>query len=310
MALKFQRQGRLLTFAPSIGEEALQVATSMAMDKKNDFFVPGYRVNAALLEMGVPQELLLLYWNGNEKGSKFPEHIRSLPLNITIGCQYSHASGVAYALKQQGVLGAAITFIGNGGTSEGEFYEAMNIAAVHKWPVVFCVNNNQWAISTPESESTAAATIAIKSVAVGIPGIRLDGNDVVASYEGMMEALDYARSKGPILVEFLTYRKGPHTTSDDPKIYRTKKMEEEGNAIDPIIRLKKFLANNKEIKLTPDQDQIIYDEARQMVTTSFKKMEEMNKVSIDDVFDYTYEELTQELKEQKEQCIKEHEGKK
>ena len=129
--LKLQRQGRMLTFAPSMGEEALQVATAMAMNKKKDVFCPGYRVNAALLEMGIPQEQIMLYWAGNEMGSKIPKNVRTLPLNITIGCQYSHAAGVGYALKFKKTGGVAVAFIGNGGTSEGEFYEAMNIAAVH-----------------------------------------------------------------------------------------------------------------------------------------------------------------------------------
>ena len=240
-------------------------------------------------------------------GSKIPKNVRTLPLNITIGCQYSHAAGVGYALKFKKTGGVAVAFIGNGGTSEGEFYEAMNIAAVHDWPVVFCVNNNKWAISTPESESTAAATIAAKAIAVGIPGMRLDGNDVLASYEGIEEALHHARTKGPVLVEFLTYRRGPHTTSDNPKIYRTAEMEAEGEKLDPIIRIKKYLLNDKRAIWSAEKDEAIYEEARQMVQESFKKMQKQLEVKVDEVFDYTYKELPDELAEQKELCKKENE---
>lgn len=174
---QLQRQGRMLTFAPNFGEEALQVASGMALTKE-DWFVPAFRSNATMLYLGVPMINQMQYWNGSEKGNVIPEGVNVLPINIPIGTQFSHAAGIAYAAKLTGKKIVSMSFIGNGGTAEGEFYEALNIASIWKWPVVFCVNNNQWAISTPNKYENAASTIAAKAKAAGMPGVRVDGNDL------------------------------------------------------------------------------------------------------------------------------------
>lgn len=298
---QMQRQGRMLTFVPNLGEVALQIAVGMAMDRKKDYFVPAFRSNLTMMYLGMTLEQSILYWNGNEMGSKFADDVNVLPVNIPIATQFSHAAGIGYALKLQNKKGVAVSFIGDGGTSEGEFYEAINMAAIHKWNTVFCINNNQWSISTPVHFQTAAETYASKAIALGLPAIRVDGNDPLASYEAMQEALDHARSgKGPILVEFLTYRQGPHSTSDSPRVYRTEEYEKEMLKKEPNARFRKFL---KDKKLWDDKKEAkMIEEIDAQVMEAYNKSLSMLKEELDEVFDYTYATLTEELIEQKEEA--------
>ncbi|NQZ65947.1 MAG: pyruvate dehydrogenase (acetyl-transferring) E1 component subunit alpha [Mycoplasmatales bacterium] len=299
---QLQRQGRMLTFAPNFGEEALQVATSMNF-KDGDWFVPAFRSNATMLHLGVPLRNQLIYWNGNENGSKMPEGVNVMPINIPIATQYSHAAGIAYGMKLQGKKNVAVTIIGNGGTAEGEFYEAINTASIHKWPVVFTVNNNQWSISTPNHLESGSETIAAKAVAAGIPGVRVDGNDLLASYDVMREAMDYAREgNGPILVEFITWREGPHTTSDNPRIYRTEEEEKENEKWEPFHRIEKYMVDKKILK--KEDIEKIKEEKLNFVKEEYTKSLDELDSPIDEIFDYTYEKLTPELAEQKEEAKK------
>ncbi|MCR8613288.1 MAG: pyruvate dehydrogenase (acetyl-transferring) E1 component subunit alpha [Mycoplasma sp.] len=294
---QLQRQGRMLTFAPNFGEEALQVATSLNMEKE-DWFVPAFRSNATMLHLGVPIVNQFLYWNGNERGSKMPEGVNVLPINIPIATQYSHAAGIAYGMKLAKKKNVAITFIGNGGTAEGEFYEALNIASIHKWPVVFCVNNNRWAISTPEHLENGAPTIAMKSTAVGIPGVRVDGNDLLASYDVMKEAVEYAKNgNGPILVEFVTWRQGPHTTSDNPRVYRTEEDEKEAEKLEPFHRIEKYLKDKK--IMTQEEIEKLWEDQMVVVKDAYQESLKVLDVDIDEVFDHTFEEMPKQLAEQK-----------
>ncbi|MBW0594886.1 pyruvate dehydrogenase (acetyl-transferring) E1 component subunit alpha [Mycoplasmopsis anatis] len=301
--LQLQRQGRMLTFAPNLGEEALQVATAFAMDKKKDWFLPAFRSNAAMLALGVPVLNQMLYWNGNENGAKTPTDSNVVPVNIVIASQISHCAGVAYGLKHQKTGGAAVTFIGNGGTTEGEFAEGVNFAAVQEWPAVFCVNNNQWAISTPNHLETISPTISGKAHAFGCAGVRVDGNDFLASYEVIKEAIDYAKNESkPVIVEFITWRQGPHTTSDNPRIYRTEEQEKEQEKWEPMHRFEKYL---KDIKvLTDEQREQIWEESLTKVKATYEEHLKIVNTDINDIFDYTYATLTPDLKEQKEEAIK------
>ena len=295
---QLQRQGRMLTFAPNFGEEALQVATALALEK-DDWFVPAFRSNATMLMLGVPLENQFYYWNGNEKGSKIPENVNVLPINIPIATQCSHATGIAYGMKLKNQKNVSISFIGNGGTAEGEFYEAMNIASIHKLPTVFCINNNQWAISTPNKFESGSKTLAAKATAAGIPGVRVDGNDLLASYEVIKEAVEYAKEgKGPVLVEFVTWRQGPHTTSDNPRIYRTEEQEKEAEKYEPFHRIEKYLLDNKMLS-TKEKDQI-WETKLERVKKAFVETSKNLDETLDEIFDYTYEEMPQELVEQKE----------
>lgn len=299
---QLQRQGRMLTFAPNFGEEALQVGTAMAMTKE-DWFVPAFRSNAAMLYLGVPILNQLVYWNGSERGNVMPEGVNVLPINVPIATQISHAAGIAYAQKLTGKKAIAVTFIGNGGTAEGEFYEAMNFASIWKWPVVICVNNNQWAISTRNEQENAAPTIAAKALAAGIPGIRVDGNDLLASYEAMKEATEYARSgNGPVLVEFVTWRQGVHTSSDNPRVYRTEEEEKEHEKWEPMHRIEKYMLDRKII--TEKEKEKLWEDSLEIVKKAYEQSLVGIESTIDEVFDHTYAELTPELVEQKAEAIK------
>ncbi|UTS70597.1 pyruvate dehydrogenase (acetyl-transferring) E1 component subunit alpha [Mycoplasma bradburyae] len=295
--LIWQRSGKMLTLAPNLGEEALQIATSLAMTKK-DWLVPAFRSGGLMLHRGVRPYQLMLYWNGNEKGNIFDEGVRVVPVNITIGAQYSQAAGIGYALKYNKERAAAVTFIGDGGTAEGEFYEAMNMASIHKWQTVFCVNNNQYAISTRTHLESAASDISTKAIAVNMPRVRVDGNDLLASYDAMLEAVEYARSgMGPILVEFITYRQGPHTTSDDPSVYRTKEEEAEAKKSDPIARIKKFLIAKG--LWDENKEQTMFQQIEAKIEEEYNIMLQHIKTTVDDVFDHTFATLPEDLLEQK-----------
>jgi pyruvate dehydrogenase E1 component alpha subunit len=290
----------MLTFAPVQGQEAAQIGTMAALDK-NDWISPAFREHAAMLYHNVPLENIYLYWFGNERGSRVPDDVNVLPVNIPIGSQFGHASGLAYASKLlKNNKQVAVTYIGDGGTSHGEFYEGLNFAASFDAPMIGIIQNNQWAISTPRRKATKADTLAQKAVAVGIPGIQVDGNDVLAMYAVVKEAAERARKgEGPTLIEAFTYRLGPHTTSDDPTIYRKNEEVEEWKKKDPLIRFKVYMESKgllddaKEAKLD--------EELEAIVKATFEKVEKEGPiVAVDEVFDFTYETLTDELKEQKE----------
>ena len=294
---QLQRQGRMLTFAPNFGEEALQVAVSSNIEK-GDWFAPAFRSNAIMLHLGVPLKNQLLYWNGSEKGSKMPKGVNVLPINIPIATQFSHAAGIAYAMKYKREKHIAISFVGDGGTAEGEFYEALNIASIHKLPVLFCINNNKWAISTPNKLESGSITLASKAIAAGIPSLRVDGNDFFASYDAAKEAMKYVRSgKGPVLIEFVTWREGPHTTSDNPRIYRTEAAEKKAAKWEPFNRIETYMMDKN--LLTPKQKQKLWDDALEQVKKVFNESQKEMDASIDDVFDYTYETNTPNLENQK-----------
>lgn len=294
---KYQRQGRLLSFLSSTGQEACEVAYGMLLKPGVDWFSSAYRNNAAWLAAGVPMINIMYYWSGNEIGSKMPENIKVLPVNIPIATQYSFATGLAFAEKFLKKGGVALTTTGDGGSSEGEFYEAMNFAKLHEVPAVFCVENNKYAISTPSAKATKAVTFAVKGVAVGMRNIKVDGNDFFASYAIVQEALELARKgEGPSLIEFDTYRLGAHSSSDDPNVYRPKTEYAEHAAIGPIVRLKKYLIAQK---LWTDEQQTTLDkEQKEYVKAQFKAMENNNHVPLEDVFKYTFSDMTPNLEEQ------------
>lgn len=301
-ALQYQRQGRMLTYAPNKGQEAAQVGAMAALEKQ-DWLVPAFRELNAMLYKGVTLEQIYLYWYGNEWGNHFDEGVKVLPIDVIIGSQINHAAGVAYASKILKKNEVAVATIGDGGTSHGEFYEGMNFAATYDAPLVVVIQNNQYAISTPRSKATKAATLAQKAVAFGIPGIQVDGNDVLAMYVATKAAADHARSgKGPVLIEAVTYRLGPHTTSDDPTIYRSNEEVAEWELKDPLIRFKKYLIDKG--YWTEDEDQKLDEENLQYVGDTFKLVEASGTSELEDIFKYTYAEMTPQLNEQLEEYKK------
>ncbi len=297
-AIQYQRQGRMLTYAPNRGQEAAQVGAMAALEKQ-DWLVPAFRELNAMLYKGVTLEQIYLYWYGNEWGNHFDEGVKVLPIDVIIGSQINHAAGIAYASKILKKNEVALATIGDGGTSHGEFYEGMNFAATYDVPLVVVIQNNQYAISTPRSKATRAATLAQKAVAFGIPGIQVDGNDVLAMYVATKAATDYAREgKGPVLIEAVTYRLGPHTTSDDPTIYRSNEEVAEWELKDPMIRFKKYLIDKG--YWDEEKDQQLEEENLKYVGDTFKKVETSGPSKLEDIFQYTYAEMTPQLTEQLE----------
>ena len=240
-AVSLQRTGRLGTYAVSLGQEAVSVGVASAM-RAQDVLLPSYRDNGALLWRGTKMEEILLYWGGDERGSLSSSPAHDFPFCVPVGSQAPHAAGVAYAFKLRKQARVAVCLLGDGATSKGDVYEAMNFAGVHKLPLVFVVNNNQWAISVPLKLQTAAATLAQKAIAAGFVGEQVDGNDVLAVRAAVAEAIAGAREGGgPRLIEALTYRLGDHTTADDAARYRPPTEVQQHWKEEPIARLRAYL---------------------------------------------------------------------
>ena len=217
------------------------VASVMLPD---DVLFPSYRDHSAQLLRGVTMAESLLYWGGDERGSQFSAVPNDFPNCVPIGTQVCHAAGAAYAFLLRGEPRVAVTILGDGGTSKGDFYEGMNCAGVWNAPLVIVINNNQWAISVPRSRQTIAQTLAQKAIAAGIAGLQVDGNDVIAVRQAAQEALDKARAGGgPTLIEAVTYRLGDHTTADDATRYRDSDIVKQAWDAEPVLRLRKYLTS-------------------------------------------------------------------
>jgi pyruvate dehydrogenase E1 component alpha subunit len=300
-ALKLQRQGRMGTFAPSLGQEACQVGSAFAVQKK-DWVLPYFRDLGTFMTLGLPLKNYYLYWMGNEAGMHIPPELNLLTISVPVSTHLPHAVGIAMAAKIKKQEAAVVAYFGDGATSQGDFNEALNFAGALKTPNVFICVNNQYAISLPVSKQTAATTLAQKAIAFGFAGIRVDGNDVLAMYAATKEALEKARSGGePTLIEAFTYRMGDHTTSDDASRYRTKNEVEEWAKKDPIERYKLYLKNKgiwDEVFESRAQK-----EADDLVSQAVEQAENTPPPSLDDLFIYTYknmtDDLTQELNELK-----------
>jgi pyruvate dehydrogenase E1 component alpha subunit len=240
-AIALQRTGRLGTFASCLGQEAVGVGVASAM-QADDVLLPSFREHAAQLWRGVTPEELLLYWGGDERGSDFQGPRREFPACIPVASQFPHAAGVALAMSLAAEASVAVPIGGDGATSKGEFYEALNVVGLWNLPAVFIINNNQWAISLRRREQTAARTLAQKAIAAGLPGKQVDGNDVIAVRDAVERALARARSgEGGMLIECLSYRLGDHTTADDASRYRDEEEVRAHWKQEPLLRLRNYL---------------------------------------------------------------------
>jgi len=295
-ALKLQRQGRMGTFAPSLGHEACQVGSAFALEKK-DWVFPYFRDLGMYLTLGLPLKNYYLYWMGNEEGMRIPPDLNIFTMAVPVGSQLPHAVGCALAAKIKKEKAAVLAYFGDGATSEGDFNEALNFAGVLRTPNVFICFNNQYAISTPVSRQTAAKTIAQKALAFGFAGIIVDGNDVLAMYAATKEALDKARAGGePTLIEAFTYRMGNHTTSDDASRYRTEEEVHEWAKKDPLERFKLYL-KNKGLWDESFENQV-QKEAEEVINDAIEKAENTPPPSLDDLFIYTFKEMPADLTEE------------
>lgn len=242
-AVSLQRTGRLGTFASSLGQEAVSVGLAAAM-RPEDVLLPSFREQGGQILRGVSMTELLLYWGGDERGSDFAGPRQDFPICVPVGTQVPHAAGVAFALQLRGEARVAVCVFGDGATSRGDVYEAMNFAALKALPLVFVINNNAWAISVPRARQTAAETLAQKAVAAGMPGVQVDGNDVIAVRHAVGAAIERARrGEGPTLIEALTYRLSDHTTADDASRYRDDAEVSARWKAEPIARLRHFLSD-------------------------------------------------------------------
>jgi pyruvate dehydrogenase E1 component alpha subunit len=292
-----QKQGRLATYAPFEGQEAAQVGSAAALDP-DDWMAATYRDGAAMWMQGYPLELLLAGRTGDERGGSPPVHVPVLPPSITVGGHMVHAVGLGWAAKLRGESRIAITYFGDGATSEGDFHEAMNFAAVFSVPCVFFCQNNGWAISLPREEQTRSETIAQKAIAYGMPGVQIDGNDLLGVYQTTTEAIDRARGgAGPTLIEAVTYRLGPHTTADDPARYRGADLTEEWRQRDPLERVRRLLSE-REVWSESWQQQI-EKEAAEEVDLAIERAEGLAPLGPGDIFDAMFETLPPHLAKQR-----------
>ncbi len=284
-ALSLQREGRMGTYAPVWGQEACQAAASFLGD--DDWFVPSYRETGALFLRGLPLADIYRYWMGDERGMARTREFKVLPIDVVVGSQPLHAVGVAWAQRLMGTGSVAMVSFGDGATSEGSFHEAMNFAGVFRAPTIFLCQNNQFAISVRRRKQTASATIAQKASAYGFPGIQIYGNDLMAVYASVKEAIERARSgEGPSLIEALTYRFGPHTTADDPTKYRSEEEIEKNKPFDPLVRLRIYLG--KKGLWSEEEEYSIIEDAKREVEAAVAEAESAPPAPPTDIFDYTY----------------------
>jgi 2-oxoisovalerate dehydrogenase E1 component alpha subunit len=297
-AVNLQRTGKLGTYPSCLGHEATHVAVGSAM-RAEDVLFTVYREIGAKFWRGVDMLDVLLYWGGDERGTNYRQSPQDFPFCVPIGSQMPQAAGAALAIQIRGERRCVLVFIGDGGTSQGAFYEALNLAGAKKLPLVCVIVNNRWAISVPVSAQTAAQTLAQKAIAAGIPALQVDGNDVLIVRESVAEALERARGGGgPSVIEALTYRLSDHTTSDDATRYRSAEEVEAAQRLEPIARTRAFLESRG---LWDEPAEVaLRRECGEAVETAVKQYLATPKQSTDTMFDYLYAQLPTALRAQRE----------
>jgi len=303
----YQRQGRLGFYLPSMGEEALQTGSAWAL-RKDDWLFPSYRVAGIALWRGAPLDKLVANCFGNADdnglGRQMPVHyslreVNWVSISSPLGTQIVQCAGAARAMQIRGETNVAATYFGDGSTSTNDFHTGLNFAGVWKAPAIFFCQNNQWAISTPLSEQCAAARLVDKAIGYGMAGVRVDGNDVLAVAQVMKEAVERARTGGgPTFIEALSFRMGPHSSSDDPTRYRPTAQVDEWARKDPIARFRNWLLH--EGVLREDEIPTIEEECAAEVAASFKRNESVPKPELSSLFDDVYGEMPEHLREQRD----------
>ena len=306
-SIALNRQGRLGFYAPTAGQEASQLGSQFALEKE-DFILPGYRDVPQLIWHGLPLHQAFLFSRGHFKGNQMPEGVNAVSPQIIIGAQITQAAGVGLGYKKRGENAVAITYTGDGGASQGDFYEGINFAGAFGAQSIFVVQNNRFAISVPVEKQSAAQTIAQKAVAAGIEGVQVDGMDVLAVYAATKDARERAvTGEGPTLIETLTYRYGPHTMAgDDPTRYRTDEEDSEWEKKDPIVRFRKFLEEKG--LWSEDEENELIEKTKEEIKAAIKEADNTPKQKVTDLMEIMHEELPPNLKEQMEE-YKEKESK-
>lgn len=296
-SMALARQGRLGFYAPTAGQEASQLASHYAFEKK-DWLYPGYRDIPQLIQHGLPISQAFLWSRGHVEGNNYPEDLNAVPPQIIIGAQIIQAMGNAVGQKLNGSDAVTFTYTGDGGSSQGDTYEGMNFAGRYKAPVVFIIQNNGYAISTPREKQTAAKTIAQKAAAAGIPGVQVDGMDPLAVYAVTKQAREWAAAgNGPVLIETITNRFGAHSTSgDDPTRYRDQESFDYWEQRDPLIRFRNFLTEKG--LWTQEQEEELIEQTKEEVKEAAKEADKAPKQQISDFLKYMFNEPGQNVQEQ------------
>lgn len=304
-AVALQRTGQLGTFPSSLGQEAASAAIGAAMNRE-DVLLGTYRETGAMLTRGVRMTELLAYWGGDEAGMCYsgPDApVEDFPICVPIASHAPHAVGVAYAFKVRREPRVAVCVVGDGATSKGDFYEALNGAGVWSLPIVFVIVNNEWAISVPRSAQSRAVTLAQKAIAAGIDGEQVDGDDALAVYAAMRRSLDRARAGGgPHVVEALTYRLSDHTTADDARRYRPDSELERRRAFDPIARLRKHL--EREGLWSDTDEQRLHEDYGARVDEAVAEFLSMPPPPVEAMFDHLFAQLPGALEEQRDELLR------
>ncbi|MDO6541775.1 pyruvate dehydrogenase (acetyl-transferring) E1 component subunit alpha [Photobacterium sanguinicancri] len=307
-AVALQRTGKLGTYPSHLGAEAIGIAIGRTL-KSDDVFIPYYRDMPAMWARGIAMEKNLQYWGGDERGSDFHSESaphnrpsRDLPFCVPIATQCTHAVGVAAALKIEGGHHAALVTCGDGATSKGDFLESINCAGSWNIPLVFVINNNQWAISVPREIQCGAEFLADKAKGAGITGITVDGNDVVAMLDAVKTALEQAyRGKGATLIEAISYRLSDHTTADDASRYRSEDELQQAWQYEPISRLKQYLINAG--RWTEQDETELLELCRKDVEAAVERYLAIIPQAPESAFDYLYESLSDDLHQQRDAII-------
>lgn len=300
------RTGRMGVFPPYGGMEASQVGTAAALTHA-DWLFPTYRDTGAALTYGLPLEQTIAYWRTSPHGWAMPQHLKILPFYIPIATQYPQAVGAALAEKRQGTRNVAMAYIGDGGSSEGDFHEALNFAGALNAPCVFILQNNGWAISVPTRTQTRATNLSLRAQGYGIPGVRVDGNDVLATYQVTLEAVNRARNgEGPTLIETVTYRVKPHTVADDPSRYRSDTDTAGWDAKDPVRRLRTHLLS--EGHLSEEGDAEITREIEAEFEAALQVADRFPEPTPAEIVDHVFAEPTPQLVRQRAQLLAEEQA--
>jgi len=312
-AIAMQRTGQIGTYASTLGKEAIDAGIGAVL-APNDVLLPSYRESGILMLRGVSPHRTLLYWGGDERGNVFPESPHDFPFNVPIASQMPHAAGVAYAMKLRREPRVALAMCGDGATSKGDFYEAINAAGAWKLPMIVVVVNNQYAISVPRRMQSAAQTLAQKAIAAGIACEQVDGNDLIAVRDAVGRAVELARTGGgPTLLEALTYRLSDHTTADDATRYRSADELKEQWKEEPILRLRSWL--HAKGAWSPTDEQALAKDAQMHVQKMVQAYLDTPPPGSEQMFEHLYARLPRqyewqvaELTQQEERDVEHHAG--
>ena len=301
-ATALNRQGLFGGFAPATGQEACLVGSALALDPARDWIVPQYRELPALVRHGYPLERLAAFSLGKTDAAAVPEGVRVLPLQFSLAAELPHAVGLAWGRALQCRDEVVLAYCGEGATSEGDFHEACNLAGVLALPVVFLVQDNGWAITTPRRLQTAALSLAVRAVGYGFRGVVVDGNDLLAVAQVARLAVEHARSgAGPVLVEARTYRVGLHNMTDDPRRYRPQAEVDEARRLDPIARVQRYLASTG--AWDDGRAEAVHRRVSALVDEAIERARRMPGQRPGDVFDHVFAEPTANLAVQRRRAL-------